>query len=384
MKELTIHEGALCANCQAPLQGEYCHHCGQSVHSVLRPVHGLFEEFFETFLHVDGRILHTLPALFLKPGFLTLEYFSGRRVRYIAPFRLMFVLCLLSFFALHLATDVIAHRIQQRHEGAVLVDQADDFSHAQTAKQVQQQLDRKLEALEATRTVGNAAIVSQVDQAEQKLREQANARLAELGTPAIASTTIKPAEVGVDQADKPVKPVHVSWLPDFANQRLTVALEHLKKNGKALGKGTVAQRQEAWDHVGAGIYGVLPGTMLVLVPMFALLLKLFYLFKRRLYMEHVIVSLHSHAFLFLSLLLIVITGLLSTWLKSYAGWAGAVLGWLQVPLALWIPVYLLIMQKRVYRQGWVMTAVKYGFIGWFYFWLLTLSLGVAFILGLAH
>ena len=112
MKDLISYEGALCANCQAPLQGEYCHHCGQSVHSVLRPVHGLFEEFFETFLHIDGRILHTLPALFLKPGFLTLEYFSGRRVRYIAPFRLMFVLCLLAFFVLHLATDVIAQRIE--------------------------------------------------------------------------------------------------------------------------------------------------------------------------------------------------------------------------------------------------------------------------------
>jgi len=384
MKELTTHEGALCANCQTPLEGEYCHHCGQAVHSVLRPVHGLFEEFFETFLHVDGRILHTLPALFLKPGFLTLEYFSGRRVRYIAPFRLMFVLCLLSFFALHLATDVIAQRIQQRHEGAVLVDQADDFSQAQTAKQVQQQLERKLEALEATRTVGNAAIVSQVDQAEQKLREQANARLAELGAPATTSTTTKPADAAVEPADKPVNPVHISWLPDFANQRLTVARAHLKKNGKALNHGTAAERQEAWDHLGAGVYGVLPGTMLVLVPVFALLLKLIYLFKRRLYMEHVIVSLHSHAFLFLSLLLIVITGLLSTWLKSYAGWAGSIVGWLQAPLLLWIPVYLLIMQKRVYRQGWVMTVVKYGFIGWFYFWLLILFLGVAFILGMAH
>lgn len=385
MKELTIHKGALCANCQTPLEGEYCHHCGQSVHSVLRPVHGLFEEFFETFLHVDGRILHTLPALFLKPGFLTLEYFSGRRVRYIAPFRLMFVLCLLSFFALHLATDVIAHRVQQRHQHAVLVDQGEDFSQAQTAKQVQHQLDRKLAALEATRTIGNTAIASQVDQAEQKLREQANARLIELGAPPSTSTASKPDDDATEQLDTPIKPVHIRWLPDFANQRLTDALDHMKKNGKALAHhGTPAQRQEAWDHLAAGIYGALPGTMLVLVPVFALLLKLFYLFKRRLYMEHLIVSLHSHAFLFLSLLLIVITGLLSTWLKSYAVWAGSIVGWLQAPLILWTPAYLLIMQKRIYRQGWVMTVVKYAFVGWCYFWLLLLFLAVDLILGLAH
>ncbi|TAM19816.1 MAG: DUF3667 domain-containing protein, partial [Rhodanobacter sp.] len=95
MKELTSFEGLHCANCGEPLQGEFCHHCGQSVHSVLKPMHHMVEETVETVLHIDSRILHTLPALFLKPGFLTLEYFAGRRVRYIAPFRLMFVLCLL-------------------------------------------------------------------------------------------------------------------------------------------------------------------------------------------------------------------------------------------------------------------------------------------------
>ncbi|HUB90810.1 MAG TPA: DUF3667 domain-containing protein [Dyella sp.] len=382
MKELTSYEGALCANCQAPLQGEYCHHCGQSVHSVLRPVHGLFEEFFETFLHIDGRILHTLPALFLKPGFLTLEYFSGRRVRYIAPFRLMFVLCLLSFFVLHIATDVIAQRIEQRQQrNAVVMDQDVDFSQAYTAQEVRRQLTAQLEALEAARAVGNTAVVAQIDQAEQKLRQQANTRLAELGAPAHASTAAPSAG---DNGDGTSKPVHISWLPEFANQRLADFAQHIRNNAKALRGHTLAERREAWEHVAAGIYGALPGTMLVLVPVFALLLKLFYLFKRRLYMEHLIVSLHSHAFLFASLLLIVIAGMLNTWLKPVAGWAGYAAGLLQGALIVWVPAYLLVMQKRVYRQGWVMTCVKYWCIGWCYVWLLLFALIVAVTLGLAH
>jgi len=382
MKHLTSYEGAHCANCQSALQGEYCHHCGQSVHSVLRPVHGLFEEFFETFLHIDGRILHTLPPLFLKPGFLTLEYFSGRRVRYIAPFRLMFVLCLLSFFTLHLATDLIAHRVQQRHEKAVLVDPGEDFSQAQTTAELDAQLKRKIDALEATRAIGNAAIVGQLDQAEQALRARAAARATELGAPAAAATVASPPAEA--DTDRPIKPFHVGWLPAFANERLTDFFEHVRRNTRALKRGTAAQRQEAWDRFAAGIYGALPGTMLVLVPVFALLLKLFYLFKRRLYMEHLIVSLHSHAFLFVSLLLIVLAGMLSTWLKPHAAWIGYAVGLVQAPLILWIPVYLLIMQKRVYRQGWALTVVKFWFVGWFYFWLLLFALTVAATLGLAH
>lgn len=388
MKELTSNEDALCANCQAPLQGEYCHHCGQSVHSVLRPVHGLFEEFFETFLHIDGRILHTVPALFLKPGFLTLEYFSGRRVRYIAPFRLMFVLCLLSFFMLHLATDLMTQRIELRHQHKVkVIDQDADFSQAQTAQEVQRQLTIKLDALEATRTIGSAAVVAQIDQTERKLRQQADTRLAELGTPAGAAAAT-PSSGGepsreANQGSSQL-PVHVSWLPDFANQRLADFAAHIRNNAKALRGHSLAERREAWEHVATGIYGVLPGTMLVLVPVFALLLKLFYLFKRRLYMEHLIVSLHSHAFLFVSLLLIVLAGMLDTWLKPVAGWAGYTAGLLQAALILWVPAYLLIMQKRIYRQGWVMTLVKYWCIGWCYLWLLLLVLIVAVTLGLAH
>ena len=81
------------------MQGEYCHACGQSIHSVIKPIHGMLEDTLDIVFHVDGRVLHTLPPLFARPGFLTLEYFSGWRVRYIAPFRLMFVLSLLAFFS---------------------------------------------------------------------------------------------------------------------------------------------------------------------------------------------------------------------------------------------------------------------------------------------
>ncbi len=62
-------------------------------------------------------------------------------------------------------------------------------------------------------------------------------------------------------------------------------------------------------------------------------------------MEHLIVALHSHAFLFLSLLLLTLLGKLSTWLKPHAAWVGYVVGILKLPCYLWIPTYLLLMQR---------------------------------------
>lgn len=47
------------------------------------------------FLRIDGKFLKTLRGL-VRPGFLTTEYFAGRRERYEKPFRLFVVLTALS------------------------------------------------------------------------------------------------------------------------------------------------------------------------------------------------------------------------------------------------------------------------------------------------
>ena len=48
----------------------------------------------------------------------------------------------------------------------------------------------------------------------------------------------------------------------------------------------------------------------------------------------------------------------------------------EVARAIWMPLYLLIMQKRVYGQGWTMTVLKYCVLGLCYSVLL--SIGAAF------
>lgn len=380
MNSLDSHAGLRCANCATPLQGDYCHACGQSMHSVLKPVHHMAEETVETVLHIDSRIVRTLPALFFKPGFLSLEYFAGRRVRYIAPFRLMFVLCLLSFFMLHLASRSISVDVASRQQTR-LADRGEDFAQAATPKQVRRLLDDKLDALDATQAFGGEAVAAQTKAARQTLVAAANQRLAALhAEPLSVPTPSAPAK----PTPSTVAPTRVAWLPAFANQRLTAISQHLQDNLRAYKSGDPAVSEAAKERMLNGIFGKLPGAMFVLVPVFALLLKLFYVFKRRLYMEHVIVVLHSQAFLFLWLLLLTLLGEAIAWLRLHATWAAHPAGWLETILLLWAPAWLLLAQKRVYRQGWPMTLLKYWCIGWCYFWLLLLVLLVATVLGLAH
>ena len=400
MKQLTSYEGLHCANCGASMQGEFCHECGQSIHSVLKPVHGMLEETMETVLHIDGRIVHTLPPLLTKPGFLTMEYFAGRRVRYIAPFRLMFVLSLLSFFVFHLAIDQIADKIPANGAPLVSVDSS-AIESAATPAEVRKALRHELEGLQSARNTGVLPpnVLEKIGTADQELRQKANRRLVALGAAPMsaASLAAPPAAASVKTADstEPAeakrkishgesKPVHIGWLPDIANARLTLLTQQIVRNWHTYKDGDAASSADAKQRMISGVFSALPPAMFVLIPIFAILLKLFYVFRRRLYMEHLIVALHSHAFMFLSLLLITLTGMLSTWLRPHAAWTGYALGWVQALLILWVPTYLLIMQKRIYRQGWPMTVLKFWFIGWFYFWLLMLVLMVAAALGMAH
>jgi hypothetical protein len=91
--------GTPCANCATPIQGPYCHHCGQLAENFHRSVGHLAEETAENLLHLDNRIWRTLPRLVLKPAELTRDYLEGRRASQIPPLRLFLVVVLLFFIA---------------------------------------------------------------------------------------------------------------------------------------------------------------------------------------------------------------------------------------------------------------------------------------------
>lgn len=397
MKQVEHYQGQHCANCGTAMQGEFCHECGQSIHSVLKPIHGMLEDTLDIVFHVDGRVVHTLPPLLLKPGFLTLEYFSGRRVRYIAPFRLMFVLSLLAFFVIHLRIDAMSEKFDPLLQVRVNMA-AGQFENAITPDEVHAVLNNQLTALDRVRKIGGLpqATMAEMGVDAQKIRTQAGQRLSELqARPAAGASHAPPAASSVatgddadlanwNNTDQQMHPVNIPWLPDVANARLTRIGEHVLANWHEYKHGDAAARDASKERMLSGFFGVLPPTMFVLMPLFALLLQLFYVFRRRLYIEHLIVALHSHAFLFLNLLIGLLVSMLATWVKPHVAWLAHPLDWIVAASWLWALAYLLIMQKRIYRQGWPLTIVKYLAVGWCYLWMLTFALLIAAVLGVAH
>ena len=121
--------------------------------------------------------------------------------------------------------------------------------------------------------------------------------------------------------------------------------------------------------------------MFLLLPVFALVLKGLYFFRKRLYAEHLLVAVQSHSFLFLSFIVLVL-------LTDIAELAGPNVARFTTPLAVivgvWMPIYLFLMQKRVYGQGWFWTTFKYGVGGFTYTMLLSIGLTFSIVAALVN
>jgi hypothetical protein len=89
-----------CTNCGADAADVYCARCGerQPGHHDLSVAHFAHDVVHE-FVHLDSKVLRTLRDLVTRPGFLTAEYFAGRKSRYIPPLRLFLTLFALQFLA---------------------------------------------------------------------------------------------------------------------------------------------------------------------------------------------------------------------------------------------------------------------------------------------
>jgi hypothetical protein len=90
-----------CLNCGTPLQGEFCHACGQHAH-VHRTLTAFFHDLLHGVLHFEGKIWSTLPLLVWRPGELTRRYVDGERARFVSPIALFLFAVFLMFAAVSL------------------------------------------------------------------------------------------------------------------------------------------------------------------------------------------------------------------------------------------------------------------------------------------
>jgi hypothetical protein len=117
----------------------------------------------------------------------------------------------------------------------------------------------------------------------------------------------------------------------------------------------------------------MPVMMFLLLPFYALLLKLLYIRRNVLYVKHLIHGVHLHTFTFFLLSLLLLLYLTTEHLPGLQAWV-------EIMVFVLLLVYIYISMFLVYHEGWFKTLLKFIILGFCYFFvLLVFGLTEAFI-----
>jgi hypothetical protein len=349
-----------CLNCGTGLQGPYCYFCGQPDRNFMRFFPALLRDLMEDFLDLDSRFARTMKPLLFRPGRLTSDFLEGRRFRYTPPLRL-YIFSSLLFFLMAATLSTNATHV---HE-----DETDDSLNwnvqiGSDSPVVDEDLTTVLEEMEKSGDLPMSA-------------ENLETLIEHADKTADTSSDTHSEDGDLDEIyfnelpwDRETNPLIIPGVPDFINSWVNDEIEQSPQKAREIEKNP--------NLIIDKIFDVLPVSMFILLPVAALLFKFWYLFAKRYYIEHLILALHNHAYIFVSLIIVLIMGIFEDacialdWKRAAEGF-----GWAGIVVMSWIPFYFLFALKRVYRQGWPLTLLKYGAIGICYVMLLGLVTSIA-------
>ncbi len=326
-----------CANCTSPLLGAYCAVCGQPTHTHRRSVGALLHDFFVDIFNFDSRILRTTRALLFQPGELPAAFRSGRTQPYVPSIRLYLFVSLI-FFVLLSVTGIAVLQVEVTATPVKVVWDAkgnafipnpafekDDANDPDVKKYIKPLIPISKE--KASRSGGVF---------EYSTNQHFFSRIGAYHSAMPAAARKQLIESPPGRIDVPDKA-----LSDWMQRNVYSSINRIAADPAAL-NGPLT----TW----------LPRALFLLLPLYALLLALFHIRRRRDFflVDHLVFSLSIHTFAFVALIAAAALAQL---------FEGALVAML---LFVTISLYIFIAMKRFYEQGWIVTTIKFVFVSGIY------------------
>ncbi|MGH7935556.1 MAG: DUF3667 domain-containing protein [Chthoniobacterales bacterium] len=325
-----------CENCGAALTGPYCAQCGQPAIDYRRSFGSLLADAADAFFNLDARFFQSFSWLLFKPWRLTNEFIAGKRARHVHPLRVYLIASVTFFLVInflargaHLHTDA-----QPRKKKMGLSLSTSSPSPGATSASPSPTLSLGISPRASPDVFGPGFPFSAPQEKSSAAPSPAGKIMFE------------------DMDEMKNVPPFGRWVERRAKEKL----------------GPTGDRGDLF--MKALISNLAP-MVLCCIPLFALVLKILYVFKRRFYIDHLIFALHTHAFVFLSTVVIIGIGFLLEWKVP-----GALTPVVCTFLSFAVFMQLLISIRQVYRQNWFATLFKFALGSLIY----SVLLGVAFIM----
>jgi hypothetical protein len=322
-----------CLNCGHIVEENFCPHCGQENIVVKEDALHMVSHAIADYFHFEHKFFGTLKPLLFKPGQLTKAYVEGKRMSFIHPIRL-YIFVSIVFFLIVLSEKRFGPGDKPRKT------ETKDVVTKKTDTLITEQND--------------STVAAEMKEVEKAFKYVPNANglrdsLIKEARKEIAADTSK--AVGTHKTDKGTKRKGgwnvgstSKWGGTWATKDTTVAdyernqaaiqkdkrdgfIKHyFVKRSIELNKYPDPKKKFLEDFLHN-----IPKMMFLLLPLFALILKLVYINKQRYYYEHLIYSFHVHSAIFLSILITMLFQWLFNFVYDISGWLSFIcmlyIGW---------------------------------------------------------
>lgn len=240
-----------CLNCGAEIKGHYCSECGQANYEPKESFRHILTHFITDYLHLDEKFFSSLKYLLFNPGLLTTEYNAGKRVKYVHPFRLYIFITIVFF---------IVQSIDYNKGTKKLKDNISIDSTINTA----------------TENSANNDTIAINKNGEVEIQQ---------GFEAVSDTSV---EQYLARQDSLPKDLQDGIIKRYFNKKTLIA----EKNDFNFS-----------DKINETFKKNIPKMMFLILPIFALILSLFFRKKQLFYVEHFYHSVYLHSFFYLYMLI---------------------------------------------------------------------------------
>ena len=338
-----------CLNCNEllPESAWYCPSCGQKNNDGKISIREFLIEIADALFNIDSKLFRTLKYLFI-PGKLTNEYFIGRRKRYAHPFRLFLFTGIIFFTIVSILTSKYAEKDLSKASESIFKEDAYEKFVLTKVDTISKQLVKSSDYPEIVGPI--------LDSLHVKLD-------ASSGSDSLDFVYFELTEsFGLVQRDIEMAKIDMLKLDEEE------LIERYKIEG-SFSKMSFVQMLRVTTHLSEFVPNLIQQfiwTFLLMLIILGFILKLIYIRSGRYYIEHLVFSFHFHAFTFITMSLLL---MLFFVVPNFA--EGHIAEFNFIFLVGFI--YLLIAIKRVYKQNWFKTFVKFSIINFSYLILFAFS-----------
>jgi hypothetical protein len=323
-----------CKNCEQIFDSsyDYCPHCGMEATDNLT-VGVLFSNTIENYFSIDARFFRSFVTLMIRPGVLARRFVDGKRLKYLHPAQFYLFISVVFFF-------IFSFNVRK----------ADNEVSEVIKKGLEQEIN--LDSL----TVNVDSL--EMSEARATLRKNQ-------GVIGMSDEELMVLD-SVMSSDSQVPDISLGFKRKLLDSLIAVGapLEQklkamgMKEDTNAFGRRFYAQMLKFYEKQGGGIiqvlYDTIPIAMFLLLPLFALFLKIFY-WKPATFAHHLVFSFYFFTFIFTSFCVILLVNKV---------WEIPI--WIEVLICFSFIIYLIIALRNFYRSSWLGAFVKANIISFFY------------------